>query len=285
MVGKIGHHKLGVKLLCGVLLGVGASPTMGQSGPSADPVERVSWQGKIATASRLEVSNPYGDLRLRYGGADRTVEVTVALQQIDLPDFRLELKVDETSDPATVRIVRTATGGQMPGDSKSGLGRADMVVLVPAGLAILARTDRGLAESSGLESDLELETVSGPIRVRSTSGSVQARSGRGEISVVLLAGVTKAPQRLSSDTGSIEVWVGDSSSLKVTLATSGRLISDYSMEVEHRDLEEPDKIAGVTVGDGGSPLEITSLRGDVSLRRLMNPDRHVVAPVDDGTPR
>jgi DUF4097 and DUF4098 domain-containing protein YvlB len=108
---------------------------------------------------------------------------------------------------------------------------------VPAGIAVRARTDRGLAESVGLESDVDLETFAGRIRVRSTRGQVTALSDRGEISAMLLAGVTKAPQRFSTVTGSIEVWVTDSCAFDVTVATSGRLISDFSMQVEHRDRE------------------------------------------------
>ena len=37
--------------------------------------------------------------------------------------------------------------------------------------------------------------------------------------------------------------MSDGSALDVTIATSGRLITDFSMAVEHRDHEEPDKVA------------------------------------------
>ena len=271
-------------LLCGVVVGgahgvasQSVSPTPAPTA-AADPVERVSWRGELTGSSLLEVSNPFGDLRLRYGGSGRMVEVAVALQQLDPAASRLELVVDEKADPATVRVVRSAAAEPPPATPAVDLSRADMVVLVPAGVAVRARTDRGLAESVGLESDVELETSAGQIRVRSTRGQVTANSDRGQSMAMLLAGVTKAPQRFSTVTGSIEVWVTDSCAFDVALATSGRLITDFSMQVEHRDREEPDKVGTATVGAGGQLLELRSRRGDLSIRRLVEPDRLAVAP-------
>ncbi len=280
-----------VLFLCGVLVG-GAnwvasqtptpSPTPAPTA-AADPVERASWQGELTGSSLLEVSNPFGDLRLRYGGSGRTVEVAVALQQLDPAGSRLELVVNEKADPATVRVVRSAAAEPPPATPGVDPSRADMVVMVPRGIAVRARTDGGLAESVGLESDVELETSAGQIRVRSTRGRVTARSDRGEISAMLLAGVTKAPQRFSTVTGSIEVWVSDQCAFDVALATSGRLITDFSMQVEHRDREEPDKVGTARVGEGGQPLELRSRRGDLSIRRLVEPDQLVVPRTDGGT--
>ena len=81
---------------------------------AADPVERASWRGDVTAAALLEVSNPFGDVRLRFGGPGRTVEVATALQQLDPAGSRLELVVDEKADPATVRVVRTAAAGPPP---------------------------------------------------------------------------------------------------------------------------------------------------------------------------
>lgn len=273
---------LGIVALAGAgrVAGQSASPAPPAPAPTAaaDPVERASWRGELTGSSLLEVSNPFGDLRLRYGGASRTVEVAVALQQLDPAGSRLELVVNEKADPATVRVVRNAAAEPPPATHGEDQSRADMVVLVPRGIAVRASTDRGLAESVGLESDVELETSAGKIRVRSTRGRVAARSERGEISAMLLAGVTKAPQRFSTVTGSIEVWVTDSCEFDVALATSGRLITDFSMQVEHHDREEPDKVGTAKVGAGGQPLELRSRRGDLSIRRLLEPDQLAVAP-------
>jgi hypothetical protein len=283
-VSLVRSHAWWVLFLCGVVV-CSANPVVSQSvspTPSptaaADPVERASWRGELTGSSLLEVSNPFGDLRLRYGGTGRLLEVAVALQQLDPAGSRLELVVNDNDDPTTVRVVRTAAAEPPPATHGEDPSRADMVVLVPRGIAVRARTDRGLAESVGLESDIDLETTAGRIRVRSTRGRVTAHSDRGEISAMLLSGVTKAPQRFSTVTGSIEVWVTDTCAFDVALATSGRLITDFSMQVEHRDREEPDKLGTARVGAGGQPLELRSLRGDLSIRRLVEPDQLAVAP-------
>jgi hypothetical protein len=255
-------------------------PAAAEAAPSdaaSDVVERTSWEGKIVTSSQLEVTNPFGDLRFRYGGPDRTVGVSAVLQQLDSDGSRLVLQVDDSSDPATISVVRAPGVGPRPAPAADATSRADIVVLVPSGFAVQARTDHGLLECSGLESDVDLETVSGPIRVRGTQGRVTAHSNRGSITVNLVAGATKKLQRITTVTGSIEVWATDSSNLDVTLATSGRLITDVSMQVEHRDREEPDKLASAIVGGGGARLELASLRGDLSLRRKIELEQLAVA--------
>ena len=262
--------------------GIAGADQVVATAAAADAVERTSWRGEVHEASRLEVLNPFGDIRLRYGGEGRTVEVTAVLQQLDPAGSRLELEADVTEGSALVRVVRRG-GPETPSpDLQADPSRADIVVLVPAGLAVAARGDRGFLESTGLDSDVELETVSGAIRVRFTRGRVLAHSERGGISAVLLPGVTTAPQRVSTATGSIEVWVSDVCSLEVTMATSARVTSDYSMQVKHHDQEEPDKVATAVVGGGGSLLEVLSRRGDVALRRLVQPEQLAVRPAPGG---
>jgi hypothetical protein len=270
--------------ICGLLIagavgadGQTAAPQSGP-GPVAEPVERVSWHGEVTGSSTLELVNPFGDLRLRYGGPGRAVEASVVLQQLDPAGSRLELEVETAADPAVIRIVRRDGGDRPPDRERTDRSRADVVVLVPDEVVVVARTTDGLLESTGLESDVDLATVDGRLRVRSTRGRVRAHSDRGAIEAVLSPGVTDAAQELSTVTGPIEVWVTDAGGFDVRMSTSGRLISDYSMQVEHHDREEPDKLATATVGSGGRPLALRSRRGDVSLRRLVTVEQLAVEP-------
>ena len=57
-------------------------------------------------------------------------------------------------------------------------------------------------------------------------------------------------------------------------AGSGAFSTDFSLEVEHRDAEEPNKTATASIGEGGPMLKMTSKRGDLALRRLVTGDTH-----------
>jgi hypothetical protein len=56
------------------------------------------------------------------------------------------------------------------------------------------------------------------------------------------------------------------------MTTSGALITDFSLDVEHQEHSEPDKTATATIGRGGPELTMSSKRGDLSIRRLVTVD-------------
>ncbi len=87
--------------------------------------------------------------------------------------------------------------------------------------------------------------------------------------ITLETGVTKKPQQLTSVTGAITGFTTATNDLDITLATSGTMTTDFSMMVDPRDNEEPNKIATAKIGRGGPTLEITSKRGDLALRRVV----------------
>ena len=53
------------------------------------------------------------------------------------------------------------------------------------------------------------------------------------------------------------------------MATSGTLTTDFTLTVDNRDNEEPNKLATAVLGQGGSALVLTSKQGDLALRRVV----------------
>jgi len=249
------------------LMSITALPVHAQ-GPQA--MERDSWVGPINPGSTIRVDNPHGDVRLRHGGADPALEVAAVLQQIAIDGSKLVLDVSVTDNEAVISIVRLDHEGQPAHDVPRGdRARADLALMIPEGFPVHAATTAGLLEVRGVRSDVDLSTVAGTIRVAETRGRINARSDRGTVEITLVTGATFGAQRLSTVTGPITVFTAPTNDLDVSMATSGSLTTDFSLDVVHVDHREPDKTATATIGRGGHPLAMTSQRGDLALRRVV----------------
>jgi hypothetical protein len=222
--------------------------------------ESAQWLEKIEPGGRVRVVNLLGDIRARFGGYEDQVEILATLQftdqQTSVPEVTLD-RVDGGLDVST----RWSTG------DGAGRGRVDLVVFVPQGATLDARTEDGLVEAKGLKGDLIASSLQGEIRIRSTRGRVNAKSSRGAISTLLETGATEQTQSISTETGEIEVYLWEDASMQVQLATSGEISTDFSIEIEHRRFEEPGKFGRATIGEGGPKLVLESKRGRVRLLR------------------
>ncbi len=237
-------------------------------------LERFSWREAVGSARSVKILNPHGDVRLRFGGYRGELEVAAVLQQLRPDGTKLEVRVVGDDEVITVTVEPASKSGEPVAEllrDTTDRSRVDLAVMVPKALTVSARTERGMVECHGVKSDATLETTRGDIFVRKTSGCVNGRTEMGKIQVVLLPGVTESAQTFQSVTGDISVYVADTANLDVTLATSGEITTDYSVRIEHRDHEEPDKIAVARVGAGGRDLDLRSKRGSLKLRRLPVP--------------
>jgi hypothetical protein len=254
-------------LTLAALLVLIALPTSAQR---PQDLARDSWSGPITPGSVIRVDNPHGDTRLRHGGSESNLEVAAILQQLATDGSRLELQVDIGDDEAVITVARIKLDGTVTTEVPRGdKARADLALMIPEGTTVVVRGGTGLVEARGVRTDVDLSTTSGTIRVAGTRGAITAHSDRGAVEITLETAVTKQPQKLSSITGPITVFTSSDNDLDVTMATSGSLTTDFTLEVDHRDNEEPNKTAAATVGRGGHSLEITSKRGDLALRRVV----------------
>jgi len=215
----------------------------------------------IEAGGTVRVTNPLGDVRARFGGYENQVEVLATVQYPDR----------QTSVPE-VSLTSVETGLEVStrwsdGREGSGEGRVDLVLFIPRGATLDARTRDGLIEAKGLKGDLTASSQTGEIRIRSIRGHVSAKSSRGAVSAALETGVTEQEQSISTETGDIEVYLWEDAAMEVRLATSGEISTDFSIDIEHRRFEEPGKLGRATIGGGGPELTLESKRGRVRLLR------------------
>ncbi len=242
-----------------------------QLGASED-IDRFEWKGPIGRSEALRIENPFGDVRLRYGGDAGEIEVLSVMQQLRPDGIRLETRVIEGDDGLTIDVGWAEKPGvENPPRPAGDRSRADLAVLVPRGASVEVDAPSGLIETRGVHGDVVLRSDTGEIRIHRHFGAVSASTGSGPISAVLLTGQTGEAQRFSSRTGPIEIWVSADAKLNTVLKTSEAITTDFSIDIEHRDGEEPDTIGRAVLGGGGPELRIESLRGDVALRRVELP--------------
>ncbi len=209
-------------------------------------------------APHLEVINSYGDVRLRFGGYASEMELLTLKQNLD-GDLQVEVSIDRESD----RIIVKPLNQEAPRKS-----RLDLVVMVPAGKTVAVETDSGLVEAKGLHDALRVKTQSGNVRLNKIKGRLMVQTVSGDIEATLTKKTTKAEQVFSSVTGHVSVWVAENESARVEMATSGDLITHFSLSVTRTPHAEPDKHAVAVLADGDNKIILKSRRGNVALRAI-----------------
>lgn len=250
-----------------IVLTVVAPAQGGVAGPTEEPVlTRSTWSGKLAEGATLRVVNPFGNIRVRFGGWEGQAEVLATVQSLTDTAPAHELAVEESAEVVSVAVGYPAgTMAAAAGGQGTATGRVDLVVFLPAGRPLEARTGAGLLECRGLRSDLSLTSASGDVNVKATLGAVDVRTGEGRISLVLEADASRAAQVLESESGEITVYIPENADLRVQAATSGEICTEYSLDVEHRAGTEPGKLATAVIGKAASELVMQSRRGRIRL--------------------
>jgi hypothetical protein len=257
---------------CGLVVAVVASPTLlaaeeGQVEPEAmrEPIRRDD-SFKLPAGQAIQVDNAYGSIYLRFGGYEDQLDIRSTVQQ---PEGAAAITFEPAARDGNFVAVPRLPDGVTLAEGQ----RIDLVLYVPKGHPVKARSAFGLVESRGLKSDIDLSADAGDIAVRGTDGAVQARTGDGKIDVTFEGSARPgSEQRISSRTGNIAVIVSDKLDAEVRLSTSQQFATDYSLAVERRDGQEPNKIATAVVGAPKSGKDkakvvLESLVGEIRLVR------------------
>lgn len=215
----------------------------------------------------VQVENHFGDIRLRKGGLGSEMEIGVVFQQLREDGIRLDMKKFDSGNHFAVGwLVKPSE--EIPPTPVGDRSRADMVIRVPVGASLRVESSDGLIEAKGVEGQLDLHSNKGEIRFNEIRGTVQAESQLGGIRGVLLPGISDQKQEFKTLTGEISLWFSPDAQIDLLLRTSGRITTDFSLNIEHHDGEEPEKYAEALLAKGGEKILMSSRRGDLSIRRL-----------------
>ena len=198
--------------------------------PADWTVDNLRWQGKLAAATAIEISNPYGDVRLRASDADE-VEASTMVQRRIADPVKPELEVELRGASLHIAV-------RYPSPPRGDLQRADLAVFVPARAAVTVSTRDGMIQARGLANDLALRSAGGDVFV-STSGTA----------------------RVESDSGDITLTVPPDADAELRVRAPGEI----AMKVTPRRERRQGRSTVLTFGNGTHALSVETRRGHVTL--------------------
>lgn len=114
---------------------------------------------------------------------------------------------------------------------------------------------------------VEAKSTSGNVRVREIKGPVNAKSVSGNVEVTILQLGEARDMDFASVSGNVDVRLPASLDAEVKMSTmSGSLKTDFPLTVEEDRFGTRRRASG-RIGDGSHQLKLTSISGNVSLRR------------------
>ncbi len=224
-------------------------------------IERLSESVPLAENTTVEIRNPHGDLRVR-AASDGQVAVSAIVQRHRDDSDRPEITFE--GDAGRLKVIVRYHQDEPPSDPAMKERRVDVTAFVPESASLVLVTDGGLLNVR-TGSDLELETVSGTIDVK-TAGRLRVTTDRGAVLAVLQASTWSASNEVRSSTGDIELWLARDAGVSADVETGGWFTTDFSAQVEHDDAVARKRIKA-RIGAGGGPLQVRSTNGAVRLFR------------------
>jgi hypothetical protein len=254
-----------------VLAGCGdaTGPDYGDNSYDLQAIEG-EWRGQTAAGTSLEIKGLNGDIRAT-AAAGQEIAVTWTKRGTKDDPAAVRVEVLQHERGITICAVYPDVPGRPANECGPGLEghittqnndvSVDFIVILPAGVDLVARIVAGDVEAVELHSEVLAATVSGNVDIATTelaeattvSGSIAAEIGRSEWGRNLA---------FTSVSGRVDVTVPATTNARVwASSTTGSVSSDFPLS-----LQNDGSVRG-TLGIGGALLELSTVGGDVRLRR------------------
>ena len=257
----------GTRLMRAVLL------TMVLAAPAAAQDDSFSWRKAIPAGKAIEIKGVNGGIRVTAATGNQ-VEVVASKSAKRSDPSSVRIEVVEHADGATICAVYPTPRGERDNECLPGArGRSNVrnndtsvafEVRVPRGVLFTGRTVNGSVRASGLTADVMTSTVNGDVRVE-TTGLAEASTVNGSIDVTMGRANWTDDLSFSTVNGGITLLLPANLQTEVSASTvNGSLTSDWPMTVKGR--WGPKRMNG-TIGSGGRELSLSTVNGDIELRR------------------
>ena len=217
----------------------------------------------LKPGARVEVQGINGFVEIQTSDT-KTAEVFVR-RTGDNPSSlrRRDLIIEETSEGIIVRSKRKHSGlwdhlfGRDP--------REEVTIRAPRQIALSIRGINGRVSSSDIEGSLELKGVNGKVELGLVNDFAQVGGVNGSISLGLRR-LDERGARISGVNGGIELKLANE--LNADLSTKG-MNGSVRSEIPEVTVSKDDRWTrySARIGDGGSPIEISGVNGNVRLTR------------------
>jgi hypothetical protein len=225
----------------------------------------------VAAGKTLEIIGINGSIDARGGAGEATVTAVKGARKSDPDEVKIE--VVEHPDGVTICAIypsrrgrenECAPGGKGRNDTQNNDTHVNWTIRVPEGVRFAGRTVNGEVTARGLTAPAEGHSVNGSVTVETTSWA-EATTVNGSIDVRLGRAAWNGDLEFSTVNGSITIDLPDSPDLEVDASTvNGSMNTDFPLTIRGR--WGPRRMSG-TIGQGGRSLSLSSVNGNMSLRR------------------
>ena len=232
-----------------------------------------TWKKSVPAGRTLEIKGVNGEISATAATGSEVEIIAKKSAKKSNPDD-VKIQVVEHEGGVTICALYPSPRGREPNECLPGAkGRmntrnndteVDWEVRVPRNVAFSGRTVNGGVRASGITADASAHTVNGSVRV-STTGLAYASTVNGSINVRM--GKSNWTDELSFTTvnGAITLELPDPLETNVEASTvNGSFYSDWPLAVKGRF--GPKRVSG-KIGNGGRDLELSTVNGDIEIRK------------------
>jgi len=227
--------------------------------PTAGVVERRVEYRELSPKQPLRIDNPYGDVRVRFGGYTQALEWRTVAQNMDATH---KIAVEAQDGERLTLAARLPEGAVLVKGQ-----RVEMTVYVPKDHDLEVVTELGLIDVRGLQGSLKARSADGDISFRGIVGLIDVQTGAGRIEGQLDPAPAGSRQRIATSTGNIQLGIVDGLNAELALSSSGVFATEFSVQIEQRMGQEPNKVGVAVIGKPEAGIEVVSKRGEIRLLR------------------
>lgn len=236
-------------------------------------VDDFQWRRALAAGKTIEIVGINGSINAS-GTGGREVEVVAVKKGRKSDPETVRIEVVEHPDGVTICAVYPTPARREPNECREGgKGRNNSsnndvqvtwTIRVPDGVKFVGRTVNGRVVALRLTAEAEAHTVNGDISVETTSwasgstvnGSIDAKLGRVD---------WRGEAEFDTVNGGITVDLPAGADVEVDASTvNGSMSTDFPLTI--RGKWGPRRMSG-TIGQGGRNLSLSTVNGNMSLRR------------------
>jgi Putative adhesin len=252
----------------------------------AEPsTETFSWTGPVASETWMRLRNVNGDFDIREGTGDSAV-VSMEIKRSSRFAPTVQIKVLQVADGILACVLygnnNKCSADEYSGGNtyKKGLlpflgGNANVTgtITLPRGVKLDAESTSGDITINGATNDIVVTTVNGDIEAHGVqrAASITTTNGDIDLKVDALGG------KLNVTTTNGDVDLALPTALNAALAmhtTNGELRLGFPANVTQKSA----RLLVATFGSGGTPIDITTTNGDVSLSQQSERTSSAVTP-------
>jgi Putative adhesin len=240
--------------------------------------ETFTWKGPVTAESWMRLRNVSGDFAISEGTGD-SAEIQLVIERSSAYAPLAQVKVLQTSDGIVACVLygkdNTCTATEYKGGNTWASGVLPFMkgsttvtgtVVLPKGIKLDAESVNGDMSVNSISADVQLTTVNGDIEVRGTRAGVKINTTNGDIDL----GVDAMGSGVSIETtnGNVKLELPDALNAALTLSTVN---GELDLAVPATITTKTSKKVVATLGTSGSPIDITTTNGDITLRQRSAP--------------